>query len=140
MGGEHSMNIELVHNGDRNTQSWVLSEGKVSEDKVKALQRGQFDVLGMMIKELPLLVFPVSSVSRIGRITERTTFVNPRHFEVPLSEFLINSQFLDILAGDSFYEKLSSLQPLIDDSAIVAIAAIMEWSTEHGLHCVATQV
>lgn len=130
-------NVSVVHDEDRDTQSWVLSEEPVSDAEIAALQRGQYDVLGMMIQEMPLLVYPVSSLAgNIGRITERTSFVHPRYMSVPLSVFLVNSQFFKIVEGDTFFDKLSELEPLLDTSFVTAQAMLMKWNWDHGMHCV----
>ena len=128
------LNMAVVHNADRKTQSWVLSDEAIHDSIVSVLQQGHYDVLGMMIKEKPMLVYPVSQlVGSVGRITEQTAFVHPKHIHVPLSVFLINSQFIECLEGDTLFEKLSSLEVFVDESNIATQLKCMEWYLEHGV-------
>ena len=129
--------IAIVHNEERDTQSWILSETPASDDDIILLQKGHYDVLNMMIKEKPFIVFPVNELfGNVGRITYQTTFIHPKHINVPLTTFLANSQLFDIIEGDSFFEKLSNLEPLLDESNVIAQSMLMNLHLKHGLHCI----
>lgn len=133
-------NIQIIHDEERNTQSWIMSEMQISDEIVKKLQRGHYDYLGISIHECPVFVFLVSAHdTAVGNITKETVFVHPRSIEMPISPFLINSKFIDLLEGEKFFEQISQLAPLLDaDMTAFIQESFTEWNKQKGLHCIAT--
>lgn len=126
-------NISVVHSEGRLTQSWILSETPVADEVKTMLIKGHHDVLNMMIAEKPMIVYPLDEhIGQIGRITETTSFINPKHVSVPLPTLLVNSPFFETIEGDTFFEKLCGLEPLLDEFDVVAQSLLMNWHTENG--------
>ena len=139
---EDQFNIRIVHDTQMNTQSWVMSDKVIRDSDFISLRKGFYDYLGISIYECPVFVYcgnANSTINSTGRITQETSFVHPLYFEAPVDTFLVNSKFIDILEGDSFFEKISNLSPLLDES-LSDIMKQMFWHLhlESGLHCIAT--
>ena len=133
------INISLIMNQWRKTQSWCVSEQPLTDDIVRALCDGHCDFLDMVLSERPLFVsFVDDVVGNTGRITERSVLIQPYDLQLPVDTFLMNTPFVNILQGENFMEQLGSLSPLFDpDMASVAHEMFSGWAVEHGMHCLA---
>lgn len=134
-------NISLFHSMDRDSESWILSESDVSDKVAKGLVHGHHAVLDVSISEQALCVFPVTELPRReGRIREHVGFVPVSHLAVPMPVVLVNTPFLDMLEGESMFDKLAQLAPLTDISDAGVQALFATFAEKFGFHCVGVVV
>ena len=139
--GVDPFHISLFNCEDRESQSWVLTETPLGEEQVLSMIAAHHSVLNVFISEPALCVFPVAVLPRQeGRITDTVGFIAPEKVSAPMPSVVVNTPFLDILPGDTFFESLGALEPLVDASDIALQAFFIGLANEYSFHCVGVVV
>lgn len=133
--------ITLLHSTDRGSDSWILSESEVEESVIESLVFGHHSVLDVCISEQAICVLPVTALPRReGRINKRVAFLPVSQVTAQQEVVLVNSPFLDILDGDSMFEKLAELAPVMDVSDAAVQELFFEMASDRSFHCVGVMV
>ena len=131
-----AFHIQLVCDDDRKSICWLLSEGSFKKESVTQLLSAHRAIHDMQIRESALFVFQASGIEK-GRVSETAALVPKAAVQTPVQTFLINDKLLTHIEGDSFLEKLLTLNTALDANSNEFQALLSALDAAHGLHCIA---
>lgn len=108
----------MVPEPRRDVDNWIFGlRGVVKEAHVSLLIRAHNDVYDMFLRKQPLIVVRGGDIIRarprgLGLVSACAGIVTPVCLCPPYTEFLVNTDALDVLEGETMMERLAGLLEL----------------------------
>lgn len=107
----NTLNIVIKQDTRRNVECWHFISSKVFVDKTDKFLSAHNAVFDMFLCPQPLLILPDSGLHNreTSKVSENAKLIQPKYFNPPYMEFMLNRHLLDLIPGKTMTSKIAEL-------------------------------